>query len=259
MEWENKLICGECIELMAQMPAEFVDLVVTSPPYDDLRQYHAQQPTFDVAAVASALLRILTPGGIVVWVVSDKTAKGSETLTSFRHALQFHDCGFNVHDTMIYAKDNPIPLNHRRYEQAFEYMFIFSKGSPKTFNPIYVPVTTIRKISPDNHHCNNYVRGNSTRGHKSEKIKGNIWSYKIGMNCSATDKEAFGHPAIFPEQLARDHISSWSNPGDLVFDPMCGSGTTPKAAAELGRRFLGCDLSPQYIAIAEKRLSRVLG
>jgi site-specific DNA-methyltransferase (adenine-specific) len=259
MRWVDELICGDCVELMIQMPVESVDLVVTSPPYDDLRKYQAGQDRFNVAAVAYGLWRVLKPGGVVVWVVADKTTKGSESLTSFRQALTFKDIGFNVHDTMIYAKDNPIPLNHDRYEQTFEYMFVFSKGKPKTFTPIRIPLITNYSVRPDAHHRKNYNRGNSLRGHNTDKIKGNIWSYTIGMHSSTSDKEAFDHPAIFPEQLAKDHIMSWSNAGDLVLDPMCGSGTTIKAAAELGRHCLGFDVSADYIAIAQKRLDRVLG
>jgi len=259
MRWVDELFCGDCVEAMAKMPPSHVDLVVTSPPYDDLRKYGRNKDEFNVGAVAWGLWRVMKPGGVVVWVTGDKTHKGSESLTSFRHAMTFRDTGFNVHDTMIYAKSNPTPLNHNRYEQCFEYMFVFSKGKPKTFNPIRVPVVSPRPVQQDKHHTNNYRRGNRQRGHNTDKIKGNIWSYKVGKHCSTKDEEAFEHPAIFPDQLVRDHICSWSNPGDLVCDLMCGSGTTIKAAAEMGRRYLGCDVSPKYIEIAQRRLARVLG
>lgn len=259
MRWIDELHCGDCVELMARMPREHVDLVVTSPPYDDLRKYSSGQDRFSVTGVAWGLWRVMKPGGVVVWITGDKTDKGTETLSSFQHALAFRDAGFNVHDTMIYAKENPIPLNHNRYEQVFEYMFIFSKGKPKTFNPLRIPIISPRSVQQDKHHTKNYQRGNRKRGHKDDKIKGNIWSYKVGLNCSTKDEEAFDHPAIFPDQLAVDHILSWSNPGDLVFDPMCGSGTTAKAAALHKRHYLGFDISPTYLEIARKRVARIFG
>lgn len=257
MNWVNELHVGECVELLGRMTPDSADLVVTSPPYDDLRQYAGDCVLFDSGKVVNGLWRVMKPGGVVVWVTGDKTIKGSESLSSFRHAQTFCEVGFRLHDTMIYQKQNPIPMNHNRYEQSFEYMFVFSKGRPKTFNPIRVPITSPRPIQQDVHHVKNYQRGNTKRGHRVDKIKGNIWSYNIGKGCSTKDAEAFAHPAIFPEQLAIDHILSWSQPGDLVLDPMCGSGTVPKASAQLGRNYLGFDLSPEYIAIARQRLARV--
>ena len=255
MKWINELHVGDCVELMGQMTPASVDLVVTSPPYDDLRQYRDSKP-FDCAALALALWGVMKPGGVVVWVTADKTIKGSESLSSFRHALIFCEAGFRLHDTMIYHKQNPIPMNHNRYEQAFEYMFVFSKGKPKTFNPIRVPILSPRPTQQDLHHVKNYRRGNKKRGHRPDKIRSNIWSYNIGKGCSTKDVEAFDHPAIFPDQLAADHIITWTVPGDLVLDPMCGSGTTPTMAAQLGRTYLGFDLSPDYIDIARRRLAR---
>lgn len=254
MRWVDAIHVGDCVDLMRQMPADHVDLVVTSPPYDDLRKYDSGATPFGVTPVAQGLWSVLKPGGVVVWVTSDKTIRGSESLSSFRHAIAFCDAGFRLHDTMIYAKSNPIPLNHRRYEQAFEYMFIFSKGTPKSFNPIRIPISSPRPVQKDVHHTKNYRRGTKLRGHRRDKLKSNIWTYAIGKNCSTKDSIAFQHPAIFPEQLASDHIASWSNSDDLVFDPMCGSGTTLKAAAILGRRYLGFDLSQKYVDIARERV-----
>lgn len=257
MKWINELHCGDCVELMGQMAPASVDLVVTSPPYDDLRSYRANCGAFDCAAVATALWNVMKPGGVVVWVTGDKTVKGSESLSSFRHAMTFCEIGFRLHDTMIYQKQNPIPMNHNRYEQSFEYMFVFSKGKPTTFNPIRVPVISPRLVQQDVHHVKNYKRGNKKRGHRVDKIRSNVWPYNIGKGCSTKDAEAFDHPAIFPDQLAADHIITWTVPGDLVLDPMCGSGTTPKMAAQLSRNYLGFDLSADYIDIARRRLARV--
>jgi DNA modification methylase len=255
-DYRNQLICGTCPKSLTLLPADLVDLTVTSPPYDDLRQYDGSTP-FDFECTAQELYRITKPGGVLVWVVSDQTIKGSETLTSFRQAIYFKECGFSVHDTMIYAKENPTPLTHNRYEQQFEYMFVFSKGKPKTWNPLMTPVISPRKVQTDVHHEKNYRRGCSKRGHKKEKIRFNIWYYRVGRGHSSKDSEAYDHPAIFPEGLAEDHILSWTNPGELVFDPFCGSGTTCKMAAAYGRDYLGIDCSQKYLEIAVKRVKIV--
>jgi DNA modification methylase len=253
----DKIIHGSTPESLRPFPDEIVDLTVTSPPYDDLRNYDGDY-SFDFENTAKELYRITKPGGVVVWVVADATHKGSETLTSLKQAVYFKEvAGFKVHDTMIYHKANPIPLNHNRYEQTWEYMFIFSKGRPKTFNAIRVPITSPRKVSEDKHHERHYTRGNSTRGHNVDKIKGNIWTYKIGGGLTTTDKIAFKHPALFPDKLAEDHILTWSNPGDLVLDPFCGSGTTLKVAKSTGRFYLGVEYVKEYIEIAEQRLMLV--
>lgn len=250
----NTIMCGNCADIMKQMPDECIDLTVTSPPYDNLRTYKGY--SFDFEVVAKQLYRITSPGGVLVWIVGDATIKGSETGTSFRQALYFMDCGFNLHDTMIYAKENWIPLTHKRYEQQFEYMFVFSKGIPKYFSPLTIPsIHGGRKISRKSQHENHAVRGReSSMITAKEKRKPNIWFYKVGTNCSTKDAVAFVHPAIFPEQLAADHILSWSNQGDIVFDPMCGSGTTLKMAKQLGRNYIGIDISEEYCEIAKKRV-----
>lgn len=219
-----------------------VDLTVTSPPYDDLRTYNGF--VFDCESLLKELYRVTKEGGVVVWVVGDKTDKGSESLTSFKQAIMAKEIGFNVHDTMIFAKNNPAPLNHRRYEQEFEYMFIFSKGAPKTFNGLRQPCVTQgeRKVS--------FIKGNGERkpsktvATKKDKLRGNIWYYNVGAT-STQDKT--GHPAIFPEQLALDHILTWSNEGDIVLDCFCGSGTVPKMAFINNRNFIGMDISEEYI------------
>jgi site-specific DNA-methyltransferase (adenine-specific) len=240
-EFLNRVIHGNSAEIMTYMPNESVDLTVTSPPYDDLRTYNGY--TFPFEEVAKQLYRVTKQGGIVVWVVGDKTDKGSETLTSFKQALYFKEIGFNVHDTMIYAKENWIPLTHNRYEQQFEYMFIFSKGKPKTFNPIKTPTKNggniARKVRDytSEELVKNVIAPDKTI--KLEKIKPNIWFYGVGKGVSTTDSIAHQHPAIFPEKLAEDHILSWSNEFDTVLDCFCGSGTTLKMAYLNNRNFIG--------------------
>jgi DNA modification methylase len=247
-----------CAELLQRLPDNLIDLTITSPPYDDLRTYKGF--TFEYQPIAQQLYRVTAIGGVVVWVVGDATNKGSETGTSFRQALYFRDeCGFNLHDTMIYYSEKP-PLTHNRYEQKFEYMFVFSKGKPKTFNPI-MEACKFAGLSVNSRTFRQTAVGVLEKAHKSEKIadqkiKGNVWTYPTGPS-SATDKIARKHPAIFPEGLAEDHIKSWSNSGDLVLDPMMGSGTTGKMAILNGRRFLGIDISSEYVEIARERISSV--
>ena len=252
----------DCVEGMKMLPDECIDLTVTSPPYDNLRTYngHIEQWSFDkFQQVAKELYRVTKPGGVVVWVVGDATINGSETGTSFRQALYFKEIGFNLHDTMIYAKSNPMPIQHNRYQPCFEYMFVLSKGKPKTFNPIMEKtinpggkITTIQR-KKDGSKKRGAGYGENKR--ISLRYRHNIWKYKVGYNQTTKDKIAFQHPAIFPEQLAQDHIISWSNEGDLVLDPFMGSGTTAVACINTNRNYIGFELLEEYCKIAEKRIS----
>ena len=252
------LICGDCVELINNMPNGSIDLTVTSPPYDNLRTYNgnnAQWGEHVWRKVIAELYRVTKQGGVVVWVVGDATIKGSETGTSFKQALWAMECGFNLHDTMIFQKSTP-PLTHNRYEQNFEYMFIFSKGKPSIFNglrePREYPDSRTRKIFSRNKD-DSVDYGYSTK--KETRLKRNVW--RIFAAGGSSDKLASKHPAIFPEKLAHDHIISWSNPGDIVLDPFMGSGTTGKMAKMLGRDFIGIELDKTYYDIALKRINAV--
>ena len=225
----NKIYCEDHLITMDKMPDNFVDLTVTSPPYDNLRDYKGY--IFKFKNTAKQLFRVTKIGGVVVWVVNDSVINGSESLTSFKQVIYFvEDCGFNLHDTMIYDAKKP-PLNHNRYEQSFEYMFIFSKGKPKTFNGIVE-----NKKYPDFRNKKAMQRkkdGSMNIGYSKQtdvRLRYNIWKYSTGGGLSTKDKITFEHPAIFPEKLARDHIYTWSNENDLVYDPFMGSGTTAKMA-----------------------------
>ena len=252
----NVIHTGDSAEVLKSFPDGCIDLTVTSPPYDNLRTYNGF--TFNFEAIARELYRVTKSGGVVVWVVNDATVKGSETLTSFKQALYFQSIGFNVHDTMIYLKSNPVPMTHNRYEQQFEYMFVFSKGKPNTFNPLMQPCKTAGKKY--NIKRNRPYDGNSQRHFRdeeivtaSEKYKYNVWEYAVG-----TDKNKSNvHSAIFPEALANDHILSWSNEGDTVLDCFSGSGTTLKMAKLLNRHYIGIDTSAEYVALANERLAQV--
>lgn len=254
------LILGDCLEVMPTLPAGSIDLTVTSPPYDNLRTYNDSLNDWTPAkwrAIIAELYRLTKPGGVVVWVVGDATVNGSETGVSFQQALHAMGCGFSLHDTMIYQKKNPTPYCHNRYQPCFEYMFVWSKGKPAVFNGMRVAAKNAGVASRLNQRG---VTGDITDGNgkgkpvRDDKLRENVWQYGVGFGVSTTYKEAFEHPAIFPEALAADHITSWSNPGDVVFDPFLGSGTTGKMAAATGRKFIGIERDPTYFEIARKRV-----
>lgn len=231
---------------MAMMDNEFIDLTVTSPPYDDLRQYNGYEFEFD--KIAKELFRITKKGGVVVWIVSDATFKGSESGTSFKQAIYFKECGFNLHDTMIYEKSGMAYPDSTRYHQVFEYMFVLSKGFPKSVN----------LIKDRENKFVGTVGGNKRGGLCKREEYGarfNVWRYANGRDNSSKDRIAFKHPAIFPESLAEDHIISWSNKGDIVYDPFLGSGTTAKMAIKQKRNWIGSEISNEYCIIANKRLN----
>jgi len=244
----NQVICGECAAVMATFPDACIDLTVTSPPYDNLRAYHGY--TFDFPAIAQQLYRITKPGGVVVWIVGDATIKGSETGTSFRQALCFKEIGFNLHDTMIWNKGGFTATGSLavRYAPVFEYMFIASKDNVKTFNPIKDRKNKHTKglFSKNQRDVNGSIKTSGHKGIRREHgQRFNIWSIFPYTHNNQ-------HPAPFPAALAHDHILSWSNPGDLVLDPMCGSGTTCEQAKKLGRDYIGIEISAEYCELARR-------
>ena len=260
-EREYRLIQGDCLDVMKSIQDNSIDLTVTSPPYDNLRLYkgNADEWNFDkFMAIAKELYRVTKNGGVIIWVVGDAVVKGSETGTSFRQALYFIEIGFRLHDTMIYKKMNPVPQNHNRYEQYFEYMFVFSKGKPNTFNPIMVATKRggeiqdySKRSSLDSKQNRRPKGGTQIETIKQTKMHSNIFEYGIGGGKT-------GHPAVFPEKLAEDQIISWSNEGDLVFDPFAGSGTTGKMALLNNRKFVGIELDEGYMEIARQRIENAL-
>jgi site-specific DNA-methyltransferase (adenine-specific) len=268
---ENEVICGEAAAVLATLPAEAVDLTVTSPPYDGLRDYAG----YAVAEcdIVRALYAVTAPGGVVVWVVGDATVDGGESGSSFRQALAFMAAGFKLFDTMIYQKTGTSYPSQGRYTQIFEYMFVFAKGRPKTFSPIKdVPKlwegswgkTTQRQKDGSLKagtatNAGKASSGRATDGRYGYKQRTNIWTYANGKRFGHSDELAYKHPATFPEKLAADHILTWSNPGDLVLDPFCGSGTTLKMAAMHGRRWLGIDLSAEYCELSRARVALSVG
>jgi len=248
----NEIYNCDCVDLMKSMDEGYVDLTVTSPPYDNLRNYNGYQ--FNYEDIAKELYRVTKTGGIVVWVVGDRIKNGNKSLTSFRQALFFQEIGFNVHDVMIYQKKNTPFMRSNAYTNAFEFMFVFSKGKPNIFNPRKEKTVRPGFEMMVHNKGADAVNNKVLKELKPEKTKINIWAYAVGLHGSTSDRDAFKHPAIFPEKLAEDHILSWSNEGDIIFDPMCGSGTTLKMAKKHNRRYVGVDISPEYVELAKKRL-----
>ena len=244
----NKIFNEDCLKTMVKMPDNFIDLTITSPPYDDLREYNGY--TFEFEKIARELYRVTKEGGVLVWVVGDATIKGDETGSSFKQALYFKEVGFNLHDTMIWFKPNSFNFGSNFcYRQSFEYMFVFSKGKMKKINLIKDIPTKLKgqKVKGARKHANgvrdvvpDFVVGDY-------KKRNNVWEIPVGTSNN-------GHPAIFPEKLAEDHILSWSKEGDLVYDPMIGSGTVAKMALLNGRKFIGSEISKEYWEEANKRI-----
>jgi DNA modification methylase len=250
----DTIICGDNCEVMRTMPSESIDLVVTSPPYDDLRTYGGH--AWDFYGVAWNLKRLLKPGGVIVWNVGDATIDGSETGSSMRQALHFQSIGLNIHDTMIYQKKGVGACgSNLAYWQQWEYVFVLSKGKPKAVNRIAdvknVTAGTTRQPSPKTEAVGSRTVRNVTIAEYG--IRTNVWQYDAGM---ASKSDSTAHPAPFPERLAADHIVSWSNEGDIVLDPFSGSGTTAKMAKHNGRRYIGIEVNPEYVEISQQRLAQ---
>ena len=250
-----QLINDDALIALTKLEESTIDLTVTSPPYDNLRTYNGNNAQWGEPvwkSIIEELYTVTKEGGVVVWVVGDATIKGSETGTSFKQALWAIECGFNLHDTMIFEKKNPIPQNHNRYEQKFEYMFVFSKGKPNTFNPIKIPTKMFKhEYSWDN--VTDFGKKSSKRNRteksrvKKYKNSFNIFNYAVGTS-------KITNSAPFPEKLASDQIISWGNEGDTVLDPFMGSGTTGKMAKQLGRNFIGIEMDETYFNIAKERI-----
>jgi len=251
-----KLLHGDCLELMKDIPDNSIDMVLTSPPYDDLRSYNGTLSwNFDIfKKISKHLARVIKSGGVIVWIVNDKTSKGSETGTSFRQALYFKELDLNLHDTMIYQKPDFKPLTHKRYEQSFEYMFIFAKDKLGTFNGIKDKknVGFGRKVTGTWRKEDGGMVAMSGANKKTISeygLRSNIWSIK-----TAKGKKEHNHPAVFPYQLAFDHVLSWSNSGDVILDPFLGSSTTGIACKNLNRKFIGIEMDDKYFEIAKNRI-----
>jgi site-specific DNA-methyltransferase (adenine-specific) len=249
----SNLYLGDCLEVMKSLPSQSIDLTVTSPPYDNLRTYNGY--SFDFEGIAKELYRVTKDGGVVVWVVGDATINGSETGTSFKQALYFKEIGFNLHDTMIWEKSGFSNPSANRYHQIFEYMFVLSKGKPKSFNSIKDRKN--KHFGVVNHGTKRQKNGITTEMTVKDKARV-ISEYGQRFNVwQINEEKVFNklHPATFPMKLVYDHIISWSNEGDTVLDCFLGSGTTGKVAKQLNRQFIGIEISPEYLEIAKNRIN----
>ncbi len=252
----NTCILGDSQDVLKTIESNSIDMVITSPPYDNLRSYNGEIIwNFDVFKnIALELARVIKVGGVIVWNVADSVKNGSETLSSFKQAIFFNEVtGLRLHDTMIYLKNSYVPLNHNRYEQSFEYIFCFSKYSPKTFNPKKIPcVTAGTKRNRTNEKQNEQSYAMKKGGHtivKDTKIAPNHFIYDVGKN------EKTMHNAPFPYQLAADQIKTWTNEQDIILDPFAGSGTSLIAARDLNRKFIGIEKVEKYHQLIVSRLS----
>ena len=250
----DHIYCGDSSKILPEFDDSCVDLTVTSPPYDDLRKYGKTNSDWNCdvfESIARQLYRVTKDGGVVVWIVNDKTTNGSKTCTSFKQLMYFNEIGFNVNDVMIWEKTNAMPtVRQPRYSDVFEYMFIFSKGKPKTFNPIMIPCksagtkynSTAKNIGGE---CGRRKLNYTVN---REKVKGNIWQCAVAQNKTS-------HPAVYPEKLIIDHILSWTNENDIVLDPFIGSGTTALAAIKTNRHYIGIDTNQNYCDLANERIN----
>jgi site-specific DNA-methyltransferase (adenine-specific) len=261
----NKIINDNAVNALSKIKSNSIDLVVTSPPYDKIRDYNGFIFDFETfKTISQELYRVIKSGGVVVWIVGDTTENGSESGTSFKQVLEFMNVGFKLHDTMIYEKNTssfPAKRNGTRYTQIFEYMFVFCKDKIKTAHLI---------CDKTNKWAGHTNWGKNTNRLKSGELKettdikpvpefsprNNIWKYNVGKGFNSSDKESHEHPAIFPEQLAEDHILSWSNENDIILDPFVGSGTTCKMAKKNKRNYIGIDISKSYCELAEKIIAK---
>jgi len=255
----NQIYNEDCLETLKRLPDKCIDMVLTSPPYDKMRNFGS----FDIGGIARELKRVLVNGACIVWIVDDSTHNFDKSGTSFRHALVFKESGFNLLDTMIYQKTPRGGIgNIFKYWNNFDFMFVFSNGKPTTVNCIIDRPT---KTKPTKRTLYGRRRDGGTLTQVPLKEnwgkyarRTNIWYYPTGGGHDTEDDIAYSHPAIFPERLAADHILSWSREGDTVYDPFMGSGTTAKMAYLLGRRFLGSEIEKKYLDICHTRLKNYI-
>ena len=252
----NNIYQGESVEFMRNnIPNNSIDMVLTSPPYDDLRDYDGFE--FDYEMMLDEIYRVLKDGGVCVWVVGDSVIDRRKQLSPFKQATYANMIGLKLYDNIIYHKTTPSPPHKDRYFNTYEYMFVFFKGD----KPKCIKLLADRKNKTAGRFTGSITRreqcGKLTRKDGvyigNYGIRDNIWSYDVGNNKTTKDKFAYQHPAIFPEKLAEDHILSWTNEGDIVLDPMCGSGTTCKMAKLNNRRFIGIDISKEYVELSKER------
>ena len=260
-QYIGKIINSDSAAFLKTLPDNCIDLTITSPPYDDMRTYGKQESdwTVDVfKTIANELFRITKQGGMVTWVVADKVKDYNKSLTSFRQALYFQEIGFKVYDVLIYEKNSGGMPNKTRYNSTYEFMFILSKGKPKTINLIKDKPNKWAGVTAWGTNSVRDKDGVLTQRDKKPVaefgVRNTIWRYNVGFGFTTKDKMAYKHPAMFPEKLAEDNIISWSNEGDIVLDCFGGSGTVAKMADKLNRKWILVERNLEYCEIAKERL-----
>jgi site-specific DNA-methyltransferase (adenine-specific) len=254
----NKIYCMDCLEGMRKLPDDSIDLVVTSPPYDNLRTYKGF--SVDLHSTGKEAYRVLKDGGIAVMVIQDQTKAFAKTLTSFRLIIDWCDnIGFRLFETIIYRKYGTEGAWWKaRFRVDHEYMPIFLKGKkPQYFNKklLMVPSKHGGEIltGSGNRRTTGETTKTVTRPINPTKCRGTIWDYLM-----AGDKDPLKrkHPAPFPDQIPIDFITCFCPPKGIVLDPFIGSGSTAVAAKKLGRHYIGFEITPEYCEIAEQRTKR---
>lgn len=251
----NCVHLGDCVDGMRGLPESCIPLTVTSPPYGNLRKYGGH--LFDFEAVAQELWRVTAPGGVVVWVVADHVKGGTETGDVCRQQLRFQELGFRAHEKLVMSKSYRLPQKTRYFGDCLEFALVLSKGKPRSINLLRDKENStpgqcrrFSQMAPDGR------RSVSTKKYTVGRygVRGKVWYYPRGGQLTTSDRAAFQQTAPMPVEMARDHIRSWSRPGDLVFDPFLGSGTTAKMALLNDRRYLGYEVHEPYFEIAQRRL-----
>ena len=254
-EKTNVIHTGNCTDILSQYPDDFFDLTIFSPPYDDIRNYHGY--TLDMNSLGNELFRTTKEGGIVIMITQDQTKNFKKSLTSFRTIIDWCDnIGWKLFECVIYKKDGrPGVFWEKRFRVDHEYIPIFFKGDkPKYFNKDSVKVPCKYKGRILNSFLER-VGDKSVRSKKQmivpdTKCRGTIWFFNRDLNLNLKRK----HPAVFPDQLPYDFIQVFTEKGDIVLDPMIGSGTTAVMAKLLERNYVGIDISKEYCDIAKERV-----
>ena len=264
----NQIFNEDCLETMKRMPDNYVDLILTSPPYDNMRSYGGNKNyhqrlnqtgfSFDFEGIAKELTRVLKPGGVIMWNVQDQTIKGSRTGNSMRQALFFmEECGLFLHDHLIWYKTGtPFPSIYR-YRNVWENMFILTKGKPNTFNPILKKNKTggaSRNRRRERNHNGELVMKERVVTTKEYGIDDNVWYITNHFNVTDEMKK-YGHPAVMADEVAKRHIQSWTNEGDVVYDPFLGAATTTRLAKQMNRNWIGSEIHKPYFDISKKIMS----
>ncbi len=253
----NRIINADCIKATARLPANSIDLVMFSPPYDGIRDYKKGW-IFDFPALGKNLYRLVKDGGVCAVVINDGTQDFAKSLTSFRLVLNWCDtAGWRLFETCIYQRDgNPGAWWKRRFRVDHEYIFLFLKGKkPKTFDkePLMVPSKHAGRIySGTDRLTSGKFKKIDHKPVKRMKCRGTVWKYPTSN--TEGNRTKLQHPATYPDPLAQDIIQCFSEPGDTVLDPMCGSGTTCVMAMKMKRQYMGIDINEEYCQIARKRL-----